>query len=176
MWFIDERFRGQLKVNWVLALFLLGLISRAAAVAQTTGTFTRTGDLTTGRTNHTATLLRDGRVLLTGGFVESASSVTAAAELYDPITGMFTPTGAMTTPRRSHAATLLPDGRVLIAGGFGPPTSPESTGCRWLSVSCNPLASAELYDPSTGTLRANRRDDCERDCERRGPGYSASNW
>jgi hypothetical protein len=66
--------------------------------------------MTAPRTEHTATLLTSGRVLITGG------SGLATAELYDPEGGIFTPIGDMTTPRSGHTATLLPDGKVLIAG------------------------------------------------------------
>src|SRR5690242_13114202 len=53
---------------------------------------------------------------------------------------MLTPTGNLTRPREFHTATLLASGMVLITGGFTtPPTS-------W--------ASAELYDPTTGTFSA----------------------
>jgi hypothetical protein len=58
----------------------------------------------------TATLLKDGRVLLfENGFLET----------YDPTTGMFTPAGFMYAPGQwySPAATLLRDGRVLFEGG-----------------------------------------------------------
>jgi hypothetical protein len=103
-----------------------------------TGTFSRTGTMAFDRYGDTATLLRDGRVLIVGG--ESLrSGIVASTELYDPKTGVFTSTGSMSTPRTGHTATLLPDGDVLIAGGY------DSAGFS--------LASAELYDPTTGRFR-----------------------
>jgi hypothetical protein len=87
-------------------------------------------------------LLRDGRVLITGGLSlprGSTKNVTlATAEVYDPATGEFTLTGSLSKPRYTHAAALLPDGRVLIAGG-----SDGTSGT---------LAAAEVVDPSTGTF------------------------
>jgi WD40 repeat protein len=108
-----------------------------------TDTFATTGSMTTARLAHTATLLSDGRVLIAGGF-GSTGKVLASAELYDPETGTFSPTGSMTTARVGQTATLLPDGRVLIAGG-------SSDGTLGISTRAN-LASAELYDPKTGTF------------------------
>lgn len=83
----------------------------------------------------TATLLKNGEVLITGG-VDVGSPAVETAEVFDPATGRFTPTGSMTTTRAYHTATLLPDGKVLIAGG--------------LSRAGKPLRTAELYDPSSG--------------------------
>src|SRR5579862_5000989 len=104
-----------MRVNAVGLVFL----SAVAAMAQSPGTFTPTGNLNVARQFHTATLLTNGKVLLTGGFsYASGFPTTASAELYDPSTGIFTSAGSMTAPREQHTATLLNNGLVLIAGGY----------------------------------------------------------
>jgi hypothetical protein len=116
----------------------------------TTGTFTPTGDMLTARGGfHSATRLDDGLVLLVGGLVPDpddptlGATATAAAEVYDPATGTFAAVGSMAQPRFLHAASILPDGRVLVAGGSD---ALHSTG------EPSPIATAELFDPSTGTF------------------------
>jgi TonB family protein len=81
------------------------------------------------RSGHTATLLKNGTVLLAGG------SASSSAQTFDPITRTIATTGSMLTPRDHHTATLLKDGTVLITGG-------QSGG--------HSLTSAEIFDPSTG--------------------------
>ena len=54
----------------------------------------------------------------------------------------------MVTPRSGHTATLLPDGRVLVAGGFDITEPPGIGGSPEI------VATAELYDPSSGTWSA----------------------
>jgi len=103
------------------------------------GTFRLTGSMTTARTYHTATLLPDGQVLVAGGF-DSSGAALDTAELYDPATGEFVSTSHMGQAFDGHTATLLADGRVLVVGG--------NASC----VQEMPLASAELYDPATGTF------------------------
>jgi hypothetical protein len=110
------------------------LLSSAIALAQSSGTFTATGNMIAPRFGQTATLLPSGKVLIAGG-------ATSSAELFDPATGTFAPTGEMVTSRRFHSATLLPDGRVLVAGGFIGDTHNNS-----------PTTSAEIYDPAIGTF------------------------
>jgi len=123
-----------MRAVFVLPLVFSGIAGHTSMVmAQTPGAFTATGSMTTPRQFHTATLLTNGKVLITGG--RGGPTTGASAELYDPSTGIFTNTGSMTTPRSMHTATLLPSGQVLIAGG-------DADG------------SAELYDPATGTFSA----------------------
>jgi hypothetical protein len=133
-----------------IILLLWGAFGSAAiATAQSSGTFARTGNLITTRSQHTATLLPNGKVLIAAGIQQSASSpgspiMLASAELYDPGAGTFSPAADMTTGRRLHTSTLLADGRVLIAGGYGGAGGVVGYGTA--------TASAELYDPSTGTF------------------------
>ena len=134
-----------MKTRLALLLCVVGV----SGYAQSPGTFTATGSMTTPRVSHAATLLLDGRVLIAGGEYDVSS--LSSAEIYDPATGTFTPTGSMTRPRYTHSATLLPNGRVLIAGGFGPIESTKSGDCP-LPSSCGYLMSAEIYDPSSGTF------------------------
>jgi hypothetical protein len=113
-----------------------------------TGTFSATGSMNTPRVGHTATLLPDGRVLITGGNLTFGGalgdSAQVSAELYDPLGGTSTPTGSMAAGRAGHTATLLNTGKVLITGGY-------SFSADGSQIS---LSSAELYDPLTGTFQA----------------------
>jgi hypothetical protein len=93
-----------------------------------TGTWSSTGNLNAAREYHTATLLPNGKVLVTGGY---DGRFLNSAELYDPATGTWSYTGNLNTSRYRPTATLLPNGKVLVVGGYN-------------------LNSAELYDPATG--------------------------
>jgi len=106
-------------------------LASATSDKQTAPSWTATRSMIEARAEHTATLLRDGRVLMAGGYL-------ASAELYDPTSGTWTATGGMINGRSAHTATLLRDGRVLVAGGYS-------------DVGGGRLASAELYDPTSGS-------------------------
>jgi hypothetical protein len=131
-------FRGVLPQATVLALLFAILIPFANPAHAQGVAFVPTGSMASSRVVHTATLLNNGEVLVTGG-EDNTNNILSSAELYDPTTGTFTATGSMTTAREGHTATLLNNGMVLIAGGF-------AVG--------RPIASAELYDPTTGTFTA----------------------
>lgn len=92
------------------------------------GGFTPTGDLANGRFGHEATLLGDGTVLITGGYIEDAAGnrrATHSAELYDPQLGEFISAPDMNVPRVGHTTTLLEDGSVLLIGGTADRPSAE---------------------------------------------------
>ena len=85
--------------------------------------------------------LRDGRVLICGGYTDP-QTVTDTVEIYDPDTRTFHLLDTkMSVPRAEHSATLLNDGRVIIAGGVSTPGG-------------DPLASVDVYDSATGTIGA----------------------
>ena len=78
--------------------------------------WTATGSMKDGRTNHTATPLSSGKILVAGGG-SVVGGIANRAELYDPKTGTWTTTGTMKDGRDGHTATLLLSGKVLVAGG-----------------------------------------------------------
>lgn len=105
-----------------------------------TGAFTPGPETVSARASGTATLLPDGRVLLTGGFPGEGRAPQDAAEVFDPETDAFTAVAPMGAARAEHTASILADGRVLLAGG---------TGADGRTVS-----STELFDPATGRFEA----------------------
>ena len=101
----------------------------------TAGAWQPTASLHTGRQFHTATVLRDGRVLVAGG---ESGCLPASAEIYDPATSAWAPAGELVSVRAHHTATLLRDGTVLLVGGSG----------------ATLLSNAEVFDPATGAWRS----------------------
>lgn len=115
-----------------------GTPSTAAAVLYdpVTNTFKPTGSMTVAREGHTATLLDDGRVLITGGGNDTNGTPTDldSAELYDPQTGTFSLTSSLVAPNTGGIASALKTGDVLIVDSHN--------------------GSADVYDPGSGTFRA----------------------
>jgi len=88
------------------------------------------------RTCHTATLLKDGRVLVAGG-IDVNGSVLATAEIFDPSNGTFSATSNLAAARACQTATMLQDGRVLLVGGL------DNNAI---------IATADVFDPSNGSF------------------------
>jgi galactose oxidase len=83
--------------------------------------FQQTSSMSFARRHHNASILPDGRVLVTGGTSASGdnnfSGAVLTPELWDPANGLWTKLAPMKIARQYHStAVLLPDGRVLTAG------------------------------------------------------------
>jgi len=97
------------------------------------------GPMIAARADHTATLMQDGRVLITGG--QGTTGPLASAEIYDPVTNSFTAVATpMSVARVGHTAVALLDGRVLVAGG-----STDGTDVALSNT-------ADLFDPASGSF------------------------
>jgi N-acetylneuraminic acid mutarotase len=132
-----------LSIVMFLALVLAGMVNvpgsatYAAKPKPRTNAWAKTGSMQADRYMHTATLLLNRKVLVAGGI--NNSQTTATAELYNPTTGKWSKTGSMSARRVNFTATLLHNGKVLVAGGAA-----DNSG------NGNALATAELYNPTTG--------------------------
>ncbi|WNG32815.1 kelch repeat-containing protein [Archangium violaceum] len=104
------------------------LVASETPIQVQEGAWAANGNLTYGRSGHTATILNGtGDVLVVSG---------TFAEVYNPYLNSSTLTGSPLFPRTLHTATALPSGKVLVTGGL------NNTG--WSDT-------AEVYDQATGT-------------------------
>ncbi len=102
-------------------------------------TWTPTGSMNIARGGHRATLLDDGRVLVTGGAYDGFTTwrPTTSAEIYNPATGTWASAASMLSAHYAHVAIKLNNGKVLVASGGNSFAS--------LTTSC------EIYDPASNT-------------------------
>lgn len=106
-----------------------------------TNTWQPTAPLTEIRTEHAASLLPSGKVLVVGGATEYDGPPTRkTAEVYDPVKRSWSLTGEVAAGVVGHTVTLLADGKVLLAGGQGEESRAPVPGAR----------AAQVYDEATG--------------------------
>ena len=128
------------KVLLSLFIILVGLTSMSLAQ---TGSWTLTNQMANSEQNATATLLQNGKVLVSGGDQGGLAVIIGNAQIFDPATNSWKATPPMRAPRMGHGGTLLPNGKVLISGGM-----------RYVSPNLVILKTAELYDPVANTFTA----------------------
>ena len=110
------------------------LLAESALFDPNDGSVREAASLLIPRQTHEATLLADGRVLITGGVIAGGGAFTqSSTEIYDPVSDTFVTGASMRDARLSHAAVRLADGRVVVAGGAG--------------IGTPFLRSVEVYDP-----------------------------
>ncbi|MEJ2616980.1 MAG: kelch repeat-containing protein, partial [Ignavibacteriaceae bacterium] len=108
-------------------------LKNAEIYSTVTDEWTEATPMHLGRKEHTATLLKDGRVLVTGGVTINLK--TDECEIYDPSNNTWTVTAPMLEKRYDHAAILLNDGNVFVSGGN--PLYPWLKSCEVYNVSSN---------------------------------------
>ena len=98
---MSERPRLQIGRLAVVLSMAFGVSSHATMPA-----FTPTGRMQIARAGHQATLLRDGRVLVTGGY-DNAGTAVAAAEIFSPVAGTWSVAASNAVAGMDHAAARL---------------------------------------------------------------------
>ena len=100
------------------------------------------------RSDHGATLLRDGRVLIVGG--HDGPRTLRSVEIYDPATNLWSAAAPLPLARWTFSIATLLDGRVLVAGGFMDPGNATDT-----SLYYDPLNDTWTTGPYLSIERAN---------------------
>ncbi len=134
----------KLSTGTVLFVGNSGVNSAAAklltydSATPTASTWVLAGTMTYTRYNHSAVVLADNKVLVTGGF-GSQTGTSKSAEIYNPTSNAWASATSMATDRALHTSTKLQDGRVLVVGGYD---------------GLKALTTIEIYDPAANTWTA----------------------
>lgn len=105
-----------------------------------TDTWSQANDMREGHSGGLAVVLKDGRVLIAGGY--NQGEALASSEVFDPTTNEWMRTESMARKTFANTATVLDDGTVLFTGGFG--MSRAKGGI---------IPGSEVYDPTTNEWR-----------------------
>ena len=134
----------------VLLLSLVGLsLGALAEDMEEYGSVARLEDMGVSRYNHTATLLNDGRVIVTGGTQDGTSSITDC-EIFDIVNG-WVPTDDLHYPRMRHDANIIPDSDNLMVTGGWIGNGHPSLFKHFNGPGNSSLSSTEIFDPSTSS-------------------------
>ncbi len=131
----------------VILLLTAASLTGFAVWAATNWGWEHTDDYKSNITNHSATLLDDGRILTAGGLAIKNYGPTNNSYLYSPSKPQKwgNTANGLKVARFAHTATKLNNGRVLVAGG-------SAKGYETLNSSelLNPINNLWDYDPNTG--------------------------
>ena len=103
-------------------------------------TWSQANDMREGHSGGLAVVLKDGRVLIAGGY--NQSEALASSEVFDPTTNEWMRTTTMARKTFANTATVLDDGTVLFTGGFGMSRSKGGI-----------TPGSEVFDPTTNEWR-----------------------
>lgn len=95
----------------------------------------------TGRIGHQATLLADGKVMISGGRTVIGGQILNTTEIFNPVTGTFSTGPNMLLGRQNFTSTTLLDGTVLVTGGQ------TNTASNFPAT-----IMAEIFDPAQGAF------------------------
>jgi len=91
-----------------------------------------------GRRDHAATQLADGRVFVSGGWINQSSQPLSTTLLFDPARGTWQAGPRMRQARQLHFSVRLQDSKVLLTHGIVDTASLQ--------------AASEIFDPQTGSF------------------------
>lgn len=118
-----------------VAIAVVALLIAVSYLIPRQYSFHKLPDMNFARSRHSAILLDDGRVYITGGVSEAEGQ--KSAEVYNPKTNKFERVGDLSIAKKEPTLLKLKDGRIFI---FGENQTSDYRGR---------ASSAEIYDPKT---------------------------
>ena len=98
--------------------------------------------------SHTASVLPEGTVLVTGGWSVGCPGTQATVAIFEPGGNRFSPVVSLAAARAEHTATTLNDGRVLITGGYF---------WDWCNLDGGPYDTAVVFDPAASSFSSEQK-------------------